>query len=115
MEGGYRSPQHWDVLPVTKPPATDAAAAQRLELAVCSIDLWAHSLLRYWFIEKFRPEKVCRLVKKVSGRDIRFSDFDAALGEARHLLLIELSLPATTRKARALDRVQAIKREHGTG
>ncbi len=74
----------------------------------------AHSLLRYWFIEKFRPEKVCRLVKKVSGRDIRFSDFDAALREAKQLLIHELSLPATIRKERALARLSAIKQELGT-
>ncbi len=111
MEGGYRSPQHWDVLPVTRPPATDAEAAQTLEFAVCALPLWAHALLRYWHVERWRPEKVCRCVKRVAGRMIRFSEFDAAVVEAGKLLLYELDLPAVVRKERALARVLAIKRE----
>lgn len=109
MEGNFRSPQHWEALPVTRPPALDLEAAARLELAVCALSLRDHSLLRYWYVEKWRPEMVCRCVKKASGETIRFGAFDAAVVEAKRMLLHELELPAAVRKERALARVLAIK------
>ena len=111
MEGAYRSPQHWDVLPVTRAAALDVQSAMSMEHAVCALPMWAHSLLRFWHVEKWRPEKICRVVKSVSGRSIRFGVFDESLLEAKRLLLHELGLPAVVRKERALARVLAIKRQ----
>lgn len=109
MEGNFRSRQPWDALPVTRPPALDLEAAARLEHAVCALPMWAHSILRFWHVEKWRPEMVIRCVAKTSGYVIHFNSFDASVVKAKRLLAIELDAPAAVRKERALARVLAIK------
>ncbi len=113
MEGNFRSRQPWDSLPITPAPATDAEAAQRIELAVCALSLAHHVMLRGWYVERSRLERVCRHVQRISGRVIPFRGFDDAIKKAKQALLTQLELPDAIRKEKALARTLAVKRQLG--
>lgn len=110
VEGEYRSPQHWHALgaPVTRAPVDPLDAAE-IEGAVCTIDIYHHTILRAWHVCLYAEPRCLRLAAKAAGQPRGKSrGFDASLTMAYALLSTALTMPAVIRKARARDRVRAI-------
>lgn len=115
LESQYRSPQrqHWQYGSApTQSPDPDQEDAMRIERAVCTLDLYHHSALRYHHVNLLAPPVVLRLAAKAAGipRSRSETVLDFTLQTAYGLLAHALTLPAVIQKARVLDRVQAVLR-----
>jgi hypothetical protein len=113
LESQYRSPQrqHWQYGSApTQPPDPDQEDAMQIERAVCTLDLYHHSALRYHHVNLLSPPVVLRLAAKAAGipRSRSENSLRFTLQTAYGLLQHALTLPAVIQKARALERVQAV-------
>lgn len=112
LEGSYRSPQPWDA-PAPLPPDSpvDHSDAREIELAVCSLDLFDHLVLKAHWIMRWPPPRVLRAARQAGGLR-RFADGSAdhalalALECAETALIGALGVPAVTRRLRVARRIR---------
>ena len=112
FEGQYRSPQHWDA-PTTPTHAIwlqhEIEDANQIESAVCSLDLFHHTLLKAWYIRRRTDNHCLRAAREAIGETRRSKgNFEASLEMAKALLIQALDEPAVVRKQRASAHVRKL-------
>lgn len=112
LERGFVSPQrnHWQLPGLTRVPTDlDLEDAQRLELAVSSVDMYHHAVLRGWHVYRLAEPVVLRLAAKAADCDrSKLRAWPATIRMAYALLAGALELPAVIHRDRARARVLAI-------
>lgn len=115
-EGNHRNRwrHSWDCDPTVgcapvAPRALDHRDADEIELAVCSIDLFNHVLLKTWYIRRFDAEGTLRKASRAARWPvISYPTLEAAEREcsrriayAQDRVAAQLQVPAVIRKQRA--------------
>ena len=90
LEGKFRSPQHWEALPVCPGPAIDVLDAWTVELAWRRLPERSRWVLKYQYHDRAHPGTACRLIRKYAGLVLRVNDWRKHLRVAKHELALEL-------------------------
>jgi hypothetical protein len=107
IEGGYRSPQHWEPWGIATPSDISLGwkDAEDVELAASCLSLRYHAILRGRYVAKAGPNSMARIVRKLGFHSTRAGEIEAALAMGKALLLHELAIPQEARKAKVSARI----------
>jgi hypothetical protein len=104
VEGWYRSPRMKAAFR-EPPPAKVILGAQdadEIERAVCTLDLYRHLLLKFWYVTMYSEGECLRRAAKECDIQRRHArDWPAIMGMCRALVAVALDHPAVIRKDRA--------------
>lgn len=112
IEGGYRSPQHWEPWGIATPSdiALGWKDAEDVELAATCLPDRYHALLRASYVYRASPNAMMRLARKIGFVRPDMAVVEAAVAMGKALMVKELAVPAEARRlyvrAAALQTVQ---------